>query len=205
MAERGRKKKVWFNGGYLSSEFYDKEIINEIINLTKLALSSGAEIAAEAVKQETPSHTGRMKNAAGFKIAARKSQYYARVGFFGKKQAKKQNGRAYFANPWWIDKGVKPHAIAPLAYSAWFKGKQAGDPGRSNAGLKKLLTNKSSGKIYGRAVKHPGYQARPFVAKAVLSRMPKIIKANELAVANLNKSVDELIAMPRVREEKGDI
>jgi len=166
--------------GYV--EFHDtsREVMKELRKLSGRALRAGGKVAAQAIATNTPKKTGKLAKAVGYRVKSDKDGTpYLELGFFSKGKAK-QKGRAYFANPNWIEFGTKPHTV------------EAGIRRKAPTG-KKALSNGSI--LFGR--RRTSSQApQPFVKNAVMANIKDIRKAQEVGLALLSKRVEELAGIP---------
>lgn len=168
------------NKGYTKFNDASKEVIKELRKLSGRALRAGGKVAAKAIADNTPTRSGRLKKAVGYRVKNRKDGTpFLELGFFTKRRAK-QRGRAYFANPNWIEFGTKPHTI-----TAGFRLKAITDA--------KWLSNGRM--VFGKNVK-VNQAANPFVKRTILESIADIRKAQEAGLAELNKKIEELTSIP---------
>lgn len=168
------------NNGYTQFNDTSKEVIKELRKLSGRALRAGGKVAAKAVQKNTPVKSGKLKEAIGYRVKnSSDGTPYLEIGFFNKKTAKKK-GRAYFANPSWIEFGTKPHVI------------RAGVRRGSVTTAKVLRKGRF---IFGAQV-NVSRSARPFVKTTIMASIAEIRQAQEKGLAALSQKIEELKGIP---------
>ena len=148
-----------------------KEVKDVLVKLSKTALKKGGKVAGQKIKDNTAVRSARLHNTVGqwAKIDKLTGQPELQIGYFSKRNAKRKGKKVPFANPSWLEFGIKPHTI---------KIKNA-----------KTLTD---GNInYGRSVNHPGFSGKNVLRNSILNNIDEIRKAQEETLALLNEELDK--------------
>lgn len=176
------------NNGYTQFNDTSKEVIRELRKLSGRALRAGGKVAAQAIKDNTPAKTGKLREAVGFRVKNESNGTpKLEIGFYTKKKAK-EKGRAYFANPTWLEFGTKPHVITAGSRMHMLTKKK----GRSNGTI-----------VFGSKVMHPGQAPKPFIKTAVMNNIAAIRQAQEKGLSELSKRIEELTGIPDDYEIEG--
>lgn len=192
MASRGRPatgQKNRYAGKHVQFVDNSEKVIQALQKQAYAALGAAGKVYVEALKESAPKHTGALSNAAGFRLRSASGKPKLIIGFYSHKEANKKGIRNYFANPAWIEFGIKPHVIKA--------GRHRGNTG------KRALANARSGILYGRTVNNPGRAARPFIKNTVMANMSAALAAMEPKIAELNKSIEDLQNNPMPDIDKG--
>ena len=159
------------------------EVIKQMKNAARRGCRKIAkEIAQEAI-EHAPNKRGYVRQSMKFgaAISTHTGQAKGNVGFLNKKKLKLK-GLKFVINPSWLEFGTKPHVV--------------NSGGKRHDGKKlHILANKSSRKIFGSSIAHPGAKPIPMlrVAGARIGANAKSIAESEIKV--LNESLETLKGM----------
>lgn len=159
----------------------------EVIKQMKNAARRGCRKIAKEIVQDAIEHAPnkrgyiRQSMKFGAAISTHTGQAKGSVGFLNKKKLKIK-GIKFVINPAWLEFGTKPHMV------------DSGGKRRDGKKLK-ILANKSSQKIFGGSISHPGAKPVPLLrtAGARVGANAKTIAESEIRV--LNESLETLKGM----------
>ncbi len=183
MAKIGRPatgRKDRYAGRHVTFVDNSDDVLKSLKTQANAALREMGVVYAEALAEAAPKHSGALSQAAGYRLRPQKGTPRLEVGFFTKNYGlKKRNLRSYFANPAWLEFGTKPHVLVA--------GSRSG---------KRALANNNAAVLYGRKVRHPGQQAKPFIKSTVMANVSAARAAAAEQLAILSKSLEKILDRP---------
>lgn len=164
--------------------FVDKssEVKKALIGLSKTALRASGKVIRKYLRENIPVRSKRFKNHIGSWVMINYStgQPTLQIGFYSWQRVKKKGKLPSNANPWWIERGTKPHEI----------------PGEKKAGHFMRYDDM----IFGYKVNHPGTNATNVLRDTVLNHISDIREAQAEYLAEISKTLEEA----GLKIDKGD-
>lgn len=158
-------------------------VIKQMRNSARRACRKIAKEIAQNTVENAPMKRGYIRKSMkyGAQISSHTGQASGTVGFLSKRKLK-EKGIKFVINPAWLEFGTKSHYIKA---------------GTNRGDIKKRgLANRSSGKVFGKSVVHPGAKKVPFLGDSARKVAPDAVKLAENELKILNEINDRLIGIP---------
>lgn len=148
------------------------EVKKTIVDLSKTALRASGKVIRKHLCDNIPLRSKRFKNHIGtwVMINYATGQPTLQVGFYSWQRVKKKGKLPSNANPWWVERGVKPHAM----------------PGVNKQGRFMRYDDM----IFGYKVNHPGTTATNVLRNTVYDNIQEIRAVQEEYLKEISKTLE---------------
>lgn len=154
--------------------FVDKssDVKKAIVGLSKTALRASGKVIRKHLRENIPLRSKRFKNHIGtwVMINYATGQPTLQVGFYSWQRVKKKGKLPSNANPWWVERGVRPHIM----------------PSGKNAGHFMRYDDM----IFGYKVNHPGQRATNVLRNTVQDNIQEIRAAQEEYLKEITNTLE---------------
>lgn len=153
-----------------------KECIDLMKKYAKEGLKASGKVITTILRDDIKSNhfkSGRLYKAinAWAKIDFKTGQPYLEVGYRSRAEMMKR-GIKYFANPYWLEFGYKPHTISTKQYV--------------NTGFSSYELMDNRGTKYGVIVRHPGKGSTNLLRNTVYNHINEIVEAQKESLQKIN-------------------
>lgn len=149
------------------------EVKKTLMGLSKTALRASGKVIRKYLRENIPVRSRRFKNHIGswVMINYQTGQPTLQIGFYSWQKVKKKGKLPSNANPWWIERGVKPHTM----------------PGANKQGHFMRYDDM----IFGYKVNHPGTRETNVLRNTVQDHIKDIREAQEEYLAEISRTLEE--------------